>query len=465
MTRYMFAVIAVAFAAQASATDVVLREFEVHPMVQLESPRPGTAALAPAVDALRASPAAVVPQKFAIYPVAGVLGTDLNIPYFVDLDSTAGERDFNCTDYTFDGHAGHDPYIRSFREQEIGVPVFAPLDGLVLQTHDGEPDQNTVAVPGTPANYVVISHQPGHTTEYFHLKRGSISVTPGQRITAGTQIAMVGSSGWSAAPHVHFETRVDGVPVEPLSGPCRAGDHLFVDPPAASIAPVVIGAAFSTDSFSKYRIAPFDDAPRTGTYALGMQRVNFKVELANVRAGSTYQLSVESPAGMSSPISSGTLTAHEAYMASADWGVDIYLNQAGTWTMRLKVNGHDAALVPFTVVNSMNEIVNRPPAPITVAIEPVGLRGGEVPVCRVTGALLGDPDTDVVSYRYEWTVDSAVVRNVTSAARSDALGRQFVRGGASLSCSVTPSDGRLNGTTVSAFATAGGSRRRAVAHD
>ena len=39
-----------------------------------------------------------------------------------------------------DGHHGHDANIRSFKEQAIGVPVFAALDGVVAAAHDGEPE-------------------------------------------------------------------------------------------------------------------------------------------------------------------------------------------------------------------------------------------------------------------------------------------------------------------------------------
>jgi hypothetical protein len=86
-------------------------------------------------------------------------------------------------------------------------------------------------------------------------------------------------------------------------------------------------------------------------------------------------------------------------------------------------------------------------------------------VCRADSGLFADPDYDVVRYGYQWTVNGATVRTVTSAAQTDALPRQYATAGAKLSCSVTVSDGRLQSPAASAFATVSGQpRRRVVEH-
>ena len=85
--------------------------------------------------------AAEEPFLYPFFPHAGVLGRDLLIVNFTDQDPSTGLiRDWDCSDYTYDGHHGHDSLIRSFREQAIGVPVFAVRDGVVVDAHDGEPD-------------------------------------------------------------------------------------------------------------------------------------------------------------------------------------------------------------------------------------------------------------------------------------------------------------------------------------
>ena len=117
------------------------------------------------------------------FPQAGVLGRDLFLNNFTDQDPSSGLfRDWDCSNYSYDGHHGHDSLIRSFREQAIGVPVFAVLPGVVVSTHDGEPDENTVWSAENLANFVSIDHGGGYTGLYFHLRRGSVAVTPGQTV-------------------------------------------------------------------------------------------------------------------------------------------------------------------------------------------------------------------------------------------------------------------------------------------
>ena len=51
---------------------------------------------------------------------------------------------------------------RTFREVEVGVPIFAALDGVVTAARDGEPDRNTSGEQ-RPSNFVAIDHGGGHT--------------------------------------------------------------------------------------------------------------------------------------------------------------------------------------------------------------------------------------------------------------------------------------------------------------
>ena len=61
-----------------------------------------------------------------------------------------------------------------------------------------------------------------------------------------------------------------------------------------------------------------------------------------------------------------------------------------------------------------------------------------------------DPDFDIVSYRYVWRVNGGVVRDVTSAARSDQLAAGLAAPGAHVTCDVTPTDGEADGATTRA---------------
>jgi murein DD-endopeptidase MepM/ murein hydrolase activator NlpD len=65
-------------------------------------------------------------------------------------------------------------------------------------------------------NLVTVAHRGGARTLYAHLSR--VAVRVGQRVEAGQRIGRVGASGRSTGPHLHFEVRVRGAAVDPLSG-------------------------------------------------------------------------------------------------------------------------------------------------------------------------------------------------------------------------------------------------------
>lgn len=87
-----------------------------------------------------------------------------------------------------------------------GTPIYAAADGAVVQVNTG--------YGGGYGNYIVIYHGGGISTLYAHNSRNAVSV--GQKVRAGQIIGYVGSTGNSTGPHLHFEVRVNGSPVNPL---------------------------------------------------------------------------------------------------------------------------------------------------------------------------------------------------------------------------------------------------------
>ena len=68
---------------------------------------------------------------------------------------------------------------------------------------------------GGYGNYVRINHGGGVSTAYGHIVNGGFRVTPGQRVSAGQLVALVGSTGNSTGCHLHFEVHVNGATTDP----------------------------------------------------------------------------------------------------------------------------------------------------------------------------------------------------------------------------------------------------------
>jgi murein DD-endopeptidase MepM/ murein hydrolase activator NlpD len=86
----------------------------------------------------------------------------------------------------------------------IDSPVFAARAGSVL----------VLRQRGGYGLYMVVTHDPRVSTLYAHLDLPLAQT--GDWVTEGQQIALMGSSGSSTGPHLHFEVRIAGLPVDPL---------------------------------------------------------------------------------------------------------------------------------------------------------------------------------------------------------------------------------------------------------
>ncbi|MBT2502354.1 M23 family metallopeptidase [Curtobacterium sp. ISL-83] len=86
------------------------------------------------------------------------------------------------------------------------APIYAAHDGTVTFAANG----------GGYGNEVVLDNGGGISTAYGHVVDGGILVSVGQHVSAGQQIAKIGSTGWSTGCHLHFETRINGAAVDPV---------------------------------------------------------------------------------------------------------------------------------------------------------------------------------------------------------------------------------------------------------
>ena len=99
-------------------------------------------------------------------------------------------------------------YARMHTGVDIGAPMGAPVSSAA---------SGIVAYAGWSGgngNLIVVDHGDGLATAYAHLS--SIEVSQGQSVSQGQEIGKVGSTGLSTGPHLHFEVRVNGQPVDPM---------------------------------------------------------------------------------------------------------------------------------------------------------------------------------------------------------------------------------------------------------
>lgn len=169
------------------------------------------------------------------------LPLDCDIPHVCqvqnhfDHDPGSGFSDYACGRLGYDDHDGVDLRLPNLAHMNAGVSVLAAAPGQVRGVRDGMDDISVKdvgrqAIRGREAgNGVVIRHDDDWETQYSHLRRGSIRVRPGQRVEAGQVLGLVGLSGNTEFPHLHFEVRYRGKPVDPFIGltpgkPCAPGD-------------------------------------------------------------------------------------------------------------------------------------------------------------------------------------------------------------------------------------------------
>ncbi len=396
--------------------------------------------------------------RMPFFPQAGRIHRDLIVTNYVDLNSSSGIRDWNCGSITYNGHGGHDTVVRSFAEQEIGTPVFAPLDGVVLGIADGNPDMNTTW-GGQPANFVVLSHGQGVVSYLYHLKNGSVSVAAGEQVRAGQQIGLTASSGNSTYPHLHFEVHENGLVREPSAGSCRPGSSLWINQDPVNPALTVFDAGITGENLEGHPGLPWS-LPRSGQIAHNDPRITLWVQVNQMPAATSWQLVLYRPDGSIASNSSGTFNNNPAYTWSWWWWSRLpgsMLGQTGTARMELSFNGQRELVAEFEVVSVVDPSLNRNPADVSAALSSAGALSGRAPwvdeaiACEITVDLVNDdPDYDVVRYEYVWEVNGAEVRRVTTAAHSDILAAGMAQAGDMVQCTVTPSDGRggVGGSTT-----------------
>lgn len=158
-------------------------------------------------------------------PVSCEIGSQCLIQQLPDMGQGELVIDPLCGSATYQGHSGIDIRIKSMADVGDAVKVTAAADGVVLRTRDRISDrlvrseEDRRGIDGLECgNGVVIAHEGGYETQYCHLRKGSITVGPGESVKRGQPIGEIGASGLAEFPHVHLALRRDGQRLDPVSG-------------------------------------------------------------------------------------------------------------------------------------------------------------------------------------------------------------------------------------------------------
>lgn len=197
--------------------------------------------------------AAAAEESGFSWPISCVPGVDCAGTHFrIGYPDVGGTGlSFACSKPGYLGHQGTDIVVSSV---EQGVRALAAADGVVRWTKDGLYDrcpsdtehdcdeQQKSELPSergkgatlgfNAGNFVVVEHTLDNTrflTLYAHLRSGSLTVAPGEKIVRGQYLGDVASSGNSQIPHLHFGVyKAEGGmyrPVDPWKGACNTSSE------------------------------------------------------------------------------------------------------------------------------------------------------------------------------------------------------------------------------------------------
>lgn len=99
-----------------------------------------------------------------------------------------------------------------------GTSIFAAAEGVVTRTG---------YQPEGYGRFVEVAHPNGMTTLYAHMSR--VDVATGMAVGGGDRIGLVGSTGYSTGPHLHFEVRRGGTPINPARVLDRTFDVVVIE--------------------------------------------------------------------------------------------------------------------------------------------------------------------------------------------------------------------------------------------
>ena len=308
----------------------------------------------------------ILPKTFAASPVQFMLPIRTNadtyeysyyaISNYVDHNPLVGGQlqDYRCGDLTYDAadgynHSGTDYMPFPFPWQKMDrneVQVIAAASGIIVDKQDGYFDSECVAQE-KQGNTIVLQHEDGTKTWYLHMKNGSLlSKSIGEEVAVGEYLGVIGSSGRSSGPHLHFEiTDRDDNLIDPFfdasNATCNttANETRWVNQrpyDRAGINDIVLSAVRPQFPFCQKAIL----AERT-TFAPG-EEVVFNLFYRNDSVDKQTEFVLYDPSGTA--VTNWTHSPTETHAAGAAWSFPLTLPEAvpfGEWALKVTYEGRE----------------------------------------------------------------------------------------------------------------------------
>ncbi len=283
---------------------------------------------------------------------------------YVDQNTANGSiNDYYCGTTTYDGHKGTDIGVWPFgfyKMDHSQVEVIAAAAGTIIAKDDGNFDRNCVSNI-LPANYVIIQHADGSCALYWHMKSGAVTTKAvGQTVVTGEYLGVVGSSGSSGGPHLHFEVwsgTTSATYKDPFSGSCNllnANSWWTMQKPHTE--PSILKASVHITDAKMPGCDTTDTPNESNSYTVPFQGpglpagyAKFYIFIRNATTGMSANVSILNPGG--SVFNSWTYNSTANYKASY-WAWSKQLpTTAGVYTFQAVYNGITCAQT-FTILTS-----------------------------------------------------------------------------------------------------------------
>ena len=306
--------------------------------------------LPPGAVARSAAPAVSFQWPLQLVPghPEGVARTVIN---FVDHDADypGHVQDYMCGTRTYDqangyNHQGTDitsyPFaLRKMDNDEAIVVAAAP--GTIVLKEDGQFDRSC-AMNMNSWNAVYLRHDDGSMTWYGHLKAGSLTAkSVGDFVAAGEFLGVMGSSGDSTGPHLHFEVHDStGKVIDPFAGPCNASTPVSWWADQRPYHEPAIDLVMTSDQPVEFTACPTPEVEHRSAYFQPGQTIYLNAFLTDQLLADTTTFSLYTPAG--TQFTSIAIQSNADFSAGSYWEWEVALPPSapfGTWRFEVGFKG------------------------------------------------------------------------------------------------------------------------------